>query len=102
MKLPGRGRRGGLQRRFVDVVKEDMQAGGVTVQDVRDRLRWRKIKGEAERRRMRRRRRRRRTHNACDVMMFWKERIMSQRRTEIYHQPISQTFMAEGFGPFAV
>lgn len=36
MELPGKRKRGRSQRRFVDVVKEDMQRVGVTEEDARD------------------------------------------------------------------
>ncbi|PME06485.1 hypothetical protein A8A06_13560 [Escherichia coli] len=43
MELPGRRRRGRPQRRFMDVVKEDMQRVGVREEDARDRVRWRQM-----------------------------------------------------------
>lgn len=42
MELPGRRKRGRLQGRFRDAVKEDMQRVGVTKEDAK-RVRWRQM-----------------------------------------------------------
>ena len=44
MKLPGKRKRGRPKRRFLDVVKEDMEEVGANETDVRNRTVWRKIK----------------------------------------------------------
>ena len=41
MELPGKGKRGGPKRRFIDVVKEDMAEGEVTEEDTVYRNNWR-------------------------------------------------------------
>ena len=41
-ELPGRRRRGRPRRRYLDVVKSDMEAVGVSVQDAQDRTVWRR------------------------------------------------------------
>lgn len=41
IELPGMRKRGRPQRRFVDVVMEDIQTDGVTEEDARYRARWR-------------------------------------------------------------
>ncbi|KAL7841080.1 hypothetical protein SRHO_G00247710 [Serrasalmus rhombeus] len=43
MELPGRRRRGRPQRRFMDVVKVDMEMVGVKVEEAVDRARWRQM-----------------------------------------------------------
>ncbi|KAF7697762.1 hypothetical protein HF521_004272, partial [Silurus meridionalis] len=43
MEPPGRRKRGRPRRRFMDVVKEDMQAVGVKEADVEDRGVWRRM-----------------------------------------------------------
>ena len=43
MELPGRGRKGRLKRRFMDAVKEDIQAVGVRVEDTENRLKWKTV-----------------------------------------------------------
>ena len=43
MKLPGKKKRGGPKRRFLDVVKEDMGEVGAKETDVENRMVWRKI-----------------------------------------------------------
>lgn len=53
MALTGRKKRGRPQRRFMNVVKEDMQTAGVAEQDARYRVRWRlwqALKGAAKQR----------------------------------------------------
>lgn len=40
MELSGRRKRGRPQRRFIDLLKKDMQVVGVTEQDTKDRMRW--------------------------------------------------------------
>ena len=42
MQLPGKRRRGRPKRRFMDGVREDMKAVGVTAEDAYDRVGWRK------------------------------------------------------------
>ena len=42
MELPGKRRRGTPKRKFLDVVKEDMQEVGAKETDVEDRTDWRK------------------------------------------------------------
>lgn len=42
MEQPGRRKRGRPKRRFMDAVKEDMQAVGVTDEDAEDRAKWRR------------------------------------------------------------
>lgn len=39
MELPGRRKRVRLQRKFMDVVKEDIQRGGMSEEDAKDRVR---------------------------------------------------------------
>lgn len=41
MQLPGKRRKGRPQRRFMDVVTEDVQRVGVTEEDARGRATWR-------------------------------------------------------------
>ena len=41
MELPGKRKRGRLKRRFLDVVKEDMEEVGVKETDIEDRKIWR-------------------------------------------------------------
>lgn len=43
MELPSRRKRGRRQRRFMDVVKGDIQKVDVTEEDARDRVRWRQM-----------------------------------------------------------
>ena len=43
MELPGRRRRGRPKRRFMDVVKEDMQVVGVRVEDTKNMLKWKTV-----------------------------------------------------------
>ena len=43
MEPPGRRKRGRPKRRYMDAVKEDMRVAGVGEEDVRDRLRWRRM-----------------------------------------------------------
>ena len=43
MKLPGKRRRGRPKRRFLDVVKEDMEEIGAKETDVKDRKMWKMI-----------------------------------------------------------
>ena len=43
MELPGRRRRGRPRRRFLDMLKEDMEEVGAKETDVEDRMAWRKI-----------------------------------------------------------
>ena len=41
MELPGKRRRGRPKRRFLDVVKEDMEEVGAKETDIEDRKKWR-------------------------------------------------------------
>ncbi|KAJ8376011.1 hypothetical protein SKAU_G00065910 [Synaphobranchus kaupii] len=43
MELPGKRRRGRPKRRFMDTVKEDMQAVGVTEDEAQDKNRWKQM-----------------------------------------------------------
>ena len=43
MELPGRRRRGRPKRRFMDVVRADMRVVGVSMEDVEDRAKWRRL-----------------------------------------------------------
>ena len=43
MELPGKRKRGRPKRRFLDVVKEDMEKVGVWEMDIENRTLWRKI-----------------------------------------------------------
>ncbi|KAJ8353688.1 hypothetical protein SKAU_G00212550 [Synaphobranchus kaupii] len=43
MELPGKKRRGRPKRRFMDTVKEDMQAVGVTEDEAQDKNRWKQM-----------------------------------------------------------
>ena len=62
IELPGKRKRGRANRRFLDVVKEDMGEVGAKKTDIEDKKVWRKmircgylrLKGKAERRRRRR------------------------------------------------
>ena len=49
LEVPGKRRRGRPKRQFMDVVREGMPAIGVTEQDTRDRVKWRKMFRAAER-----------------------------------------------------
>ena len=42
-ELPGRRKRGRPKRRFLSVVKEEIQLVGVTEEDAEDRLRWKQL-----------------------------------------------------------
>lgn len=43
MELPGRRIRARLQRRLMDVLKEDMEQVGMTEEDTSDEVRWRQM-----------------------------------------------------------
>ena len=43
MELPGRRRRGRPKRRYLDTVREDMRAVGLTEEDAGDRVRWKQM-----------------------------------------------------------
>ena len=43
MELPGKRRKGRPKRRYMDAVKEDMRAVGVTEEDAEDRGRWKQM-----------------------------------------------------------
>ena len=43
LEVPGKRRRGRPKRKFIDVVWEDMQAIGVTEQDAKDTVKWKKM-----------------------------------------------------------
>ena len=43
MGLPGRRKRGRPKRRFLDAVKEDMKVVGLTEEDARDRVKWKRM-----------------------------------------------------------
>ena len=43
LDVPGKTRRGRPKRKVIYVVREDLRAIGVTQQDARDRVKWRKM-----------------------------------------------------------
>ena len=43
MGLPGERKRGRPKKRFLDAVKEDMKVVGLTEEDARDRVKWKRM-----------------------------------------------------------
>ena len=43
MELPGKRKRGRSKRRFIDMVREDMQVVGATEEDAENRKRWKQV-----------------------------------------------------------